>query len=322
MIGGSGRSGTTILRKLFGLHPDIAAIPEWRFLTDPDGLLDFYNTFQTTWSPYHFDMKLKRMHRMLKHIGKDKYFGAAAIYGLRKLNIQNLFPFRIAPTYSEVMFVKKYCPNYSRFVEKLVDQLKLFTYKGEWFGNRFLQKRCIDYNCFSSTEEIANPIREFYLNIIDDVLAHQRKKYFLDKNTWNILWFDKILELFPESRLIHIYRDPRDVIASFVKQSWSPSDPVQAARFYHDIMDTWQRIKIELPEDTYCEISLEELVADKEKTIKKLCGFMQVEWNSTLLDMDLSGSNTGRWKKEFTREQQEAVNSVIEQHIDQLGYTK
>ena len=42
LIGGSGRSGTTILSKIMSMHPDISTVPELRYLIDPDGIIQGY----------------------------------------------------------------------------------------------------------------------------------------------------------------------------------------------------------------------------------------------------------------------------------------
>ena len=51
-IGGSGRSGTNILRKILSNHSKVASLPfEHRFIIDPNGIIDFYNSFTLNWSP-------------------------------------------------------------------------------------------------------------------------------------------------------------------------------------------------------------------------------------------------------------------------------
>ena len=43
-IGGTGRSGTTILKKVLQQHSNIVTIPnELRIIIDPDGILDLFN---------------------------------------------------------------------------------------------------------------------------------------------------------------------------------------------------------------------------------------------------------------------------------------
>ena len=39
-----------------------------------------------------------------------------------------------------------------------------------------------------------------------------------------ILYLDKILEFLPNAKLIHVYRNPKDVIYSFTNQRWLPTN--------------------------------------------------------------------------------------------------
>lgn len=320
MIGGTGRCGTTILRDIFRNHPDVATVPEWRFMVDPDGLLDFYSTFLACWSPYLYDVKLKRLESLLRKIGRNNYIGAVSSYSQKKIGLRQKLPYRLAGAYSEVLYVKKYCPDYSMLVKELINDLNEFSYKGQWFGKKFLWKNEFKYGSTGKNRDIAKKIGKFYYKVIASVLNARDKKYYLEKNTWNILWFDKILDIIPESKLIHIYRDPRDVVSSFLKQPWSPSEPVQAAIYYKDIIEYWWNIRKNLPLESYYEISLESLVSNKEKVLRELCLFMKIEWSDTLMATDLSRSHSGRWEKKLTFEQQREVNSILHNHISKLGY--
>ena len=89
LIGGTGRCGTTILKQIFQAHPEVAKIPEWRFAVDPDGILDFYSSLSQNWSPHLFDVKLKRLYKLLQQTGQQnipaKYFRLL----LRRLHIEH-----------------------------------------------------------------------------------------------------------------------------------------------------------------------------------------------------------------------------------------
>jgi hypothetical protein len=59
-VGGTGRSGTSIVKELIAAHPGAASLPfEYRFIIDPDGLVDFYTSYTAAWSPYLADRTLK-----------------------------------------------------------------------------------------------------------------------------------------------------------------------------------------------------------------------------------------------------------------------
>ena len=60
-IGGTGRTGTTILRQVLGTHHQIVAVAtELRIIADPDGLLDLFLSLTERWSPYTADAAIHR----------------------------------------------------------------------------------------------------------------------------------------------------------------------------------------------------------------------------------------------------------------------
>jgi len=317
IIGGTGRSGTTILSKIFKSHPEFASVPEWRFLIDPDGIIDFYQSVKYSWSPYLYNIKLKRLDKILKNIShSSKYYRY-----WRKINkiLDKYFSFNynLIPQYSSIN-TKKYSPNFKEISKDLIEGLKSFKYQTYWSGSVFLDSKNQYYK--TTYQGIDKELRSFIYNIREDVLTFQNKRYYLEKNTWNILFYDKILELLPDSKLVHIYRNPLDVIASFSKQSWMPNDLVQCAHIYKGLMQRWLQVKSLVPEESYLEVSLDKLVEAPEKILKKICAFWGVEWHENLLAISLDKLNKNRWKKDIDPSYLEKINTIIIDINLQYGY--
>ena len=66
-------------------------------------------------------------------------------------------------------------------------------------------------------------------------LKKDNKFVYLDDNTWNHLNFSELNKIFPNAYLIHIFRDPRDVVLSLSKQRWSPNTLKDCIIFYRQI---------------------------------------------------------------------------------------
>jgi hypothetical protein len=319
LIGGTGRSGTTILKRIFTRHPDVARIPEWRFSIDPDGLVDFYTTFSTGWSPFLYDVKLRRLHRLLMDMGRHSSVANMLRLGFKSLKIQRSVPVKLVPRYSQIS-IAKVCPSYSKLVDALMEDLTEFRYQGHWTGKSFLSRTSIAQGFPTDRDLLAQRLGDFFRDVIRSTLEHQKKSCYVEDNTWNILWFDKLLHLVPEAKLVHIYRDPRDVVASFMKQTWTPSDPIQGAVFFKNIMARWWEIRETLPADSYREISLEALVSDPKTVLQDVCRFWGIAWDDALLQTDLSRSHSGRWRKELNDVQKQEVNTLLSECIETMGY--
>lgn len=223
------------------------------------------------------------------------------------------------PRYSGIA-LERFSPNYFKFAKKLIRDLSINSYSGKYAGSYFFEKNIMVGHSSINQKELADILRTFWISIIEDICLANKSNIFIEDNTFNILYFDKILELLPEAKLVHVTRDPRDVIASYIRMRFTPSDPIKSALFFKNIINQWFKIKNYLDKNTFMEIKLNDLVNQTEKSTKLICNFWGINWHKKLLDTDLSKSNTGRWKKEFTKQQQNIITNLLEYEISKLGF--
>jgi len=108
----------------------------------------------------------------------------------------------------------------------------------------------------------------------------------------------KFLSMFPNGKVIHIIRDPRDVLASFKRVTNEPGlrylDAIFAAKHSMEwVRNEWGK---KISNNFLC-IRYEDLVADTENEVKKICKMLEVFFEPTILDSakftDLTGN---QWK--------------------------
>lgn len=85
----------------------------------------------------------------------------------------------------------------------------------------------------------------------------------------------RILEVFPDAKIIHIYRDPRDVVASLQREPWMAGQSVQrVARHVRGTLARQRAAARQLGPDRYAVIRYESLVAQPERELRRLCAFL------------------------------------------------
>lgn len=319
LIGGSGRSGTTILKEAFANHPQVVTAGEIRITTDPEGIVDFYNSCSDGWSPYFYDVKVRRLQKLLKDAGKSTFLRKVYAHVVSRSQLRNL-PFIPISRYAEVN-LEKHCARYFQFVDELLKELVDFRYHGRWTGCEFLQDAQLFYKLPVAKIRLAEILGAFLRKVFGEIIETHAAGYFVEDTPWNILWFDKLRELLPEAKLVHIYRDPRDVVASYTKQWWAPSDAVQAAYWYKGIIEQWWSVRAHLPSDSFKEIALEQFVDNAENIITDLCSFWDIPHHPSLMATDLSHSHAGRWKRELTAREQQEVSAILEEPLKLMGYS-
>lgn len=316
LVGGSGRSGTTILNKILGQHSSCFVTPPWRFMTDPDGVFDFISNRNAFWTPYHDDIRFKRLQKLLKEVARPNLFGTA----LDKLNLRKKtykLPVNILPKYAHIN-AEKHCLEFEQFSKQLLHDIKAFDYQAHWVGSNFLETRNMSY--IKPDAQLWEAANSFYLNIVQSCLKHSDKENFIDRNTWNHLAFDSFYHMNPKIKLLHIYRHPKDVICSFVKQNWMPKTYKEAAYIYQDLMDQWFRVRTLVPENSYMEVSLENLVSNPPEALKDVCNFIGVDFEERMLEVSLEKSNSGKWKSEIPKSDRAAIDRIISETLQIYNY--
>ena len=295
-VGGTGRCGTSITKEMIAKHPAVTSLPfEYRFIVDPDGLIDFYTSYAETWTPYLADNRRRRLRSLFWDISGSNSNGR---YDGWELN--------------------NHIPNFQRHVINLMADLRKFMFTAEWVGSDNDSTIC--HGIPMTRQELAVPMRKFIEGVIGGLIKQAGAEFFVEDNTWNILLAREILELIPEAKIIHVYRDPRDVVASMSQQPWCPTDKVATAAWYKAIIEHWFNVRSHLPEGSILELKLEDLVESKEETVRGICEFSGLSYAPEMLDIDLSHSHGGRWKDDFSGGDKDAVDSVLHDIIEALGY--
>ena len=316
LVGGVGRSGTTVLRDVLGRHPDVLAFPEVRFSVDPDGLVDFYQSSRAGWSPLHTDVRVRRLLALCRAVARRPTLAQRA---LDKVPLGLTGGRRATPAYFEHAALDV-CPPFLDHVDRLEAALPNLRYAGVWTGTpRGAPAEVLAGGPYDA-DALAALLGGFWRAVARDSLAHAGRQFFLDKETWSILWLDAILDLLPGVRLVHIVRDPRDVVASYTTMRWAPSDPLTAARLVASVLARWAEVRARVPAEAVLEIRLEDLAAEPERVLRDVCAFFGLDWSDAVLTLPLSGARSGRWRRDLPAGVQGEVAQTLAPASAAYGY--
>lgn len=303
-IGGTGRSGTSILLHALSFHPQLYTIPiETKFLVQVDGLHMLARYITDDFAPNESAVALARfrklMYEVITHTGDNPYADFPdAPYGRLEFLPQEVFQ-----NYYTALdrFFEDLHPNRSRrqpFIERsrrLLDAL---------FGDQATLRGCDGW---------------------------------VEKTPSNFVRIEFLYELYPDALFINCIRDPRGVLHSFQRLKWlsgSVEDGAEYLASYYELLEQKREFGLSRP-GQYHEVRLEELVADPNVVLGNLLGFLGVtpydqerqEYLSAILKQgSLHWSpELGRYQDVWEREYSDATIATISDRlsvaIKQYGYS-
>ncbi|NPA52735.1 MAG: sulfotransferase, partial [Aquificae bacterium] len=293
-IGGTGRSGTTILYDLLRTHKEIYAFPlEMRFIIDPDGILNLVDTLTYQYSIPQARESLYRFEKLMKeyltkasyppYIGFnfEKMFGKDFYYNQLTAFLSKLV---IAEFYGSDYPIKTNCLSYQlspifRFLDKSkISKIFIRILKLER-KHLWPHRKIKEGKFFENREELIKLCADFIDNLFFKVTYEHGKSIWCEKTPSNLLHLDFIYELYPDAFFIHIKRDPRGVIFSMKNQFWMSKNLEKLCLTMKQLYKKffYLKKKINLQNYKYLEIKIEDLAKDYESNLEKITSFLEID---------------------------------------------
>lgn len=285
-VGGSGRSGTTITGKLLGSHPHIwSTLPrEVRFITDSGGLLDLVlgprsriQHLDERLPPEGLGTSIKR--RLASLVGSKKNRQDTDLEGFLR-GMRGRWWLRPGPTGTPRGLHR----GFER--EPFLAQVAAF--------------------------EAAYPRggREAAVRLVEALLGEKAMAEgataFVDTTPPNAENAHRLIDLFPEAKVVHVVRDGRDSAASVVKKKWGPDRHLQALEWWYDRTLRAHRSLGRCPAESVLTVNMDALVLhDRDRQLDRLFAFLGCEPDAAarrFFDEKVRAdkAHQGRWREDVS----------------------
>jgi hypothetical protein len=165
----------------------------------------------------------------------------------------------------------------------------------------------------------------------------QNSRSWVEKTPQNEFYSDRIFELWPDAKCIHIIRDPRDNYVSYKRKhpEWNAKIFVWSwMRSTRTGMENQGRFG----RDRYYLIYFEELLRDPEKVTRQMADFLNINWDESLLSPTRVGDSwrgnsmfdekyqaistdpIGRWQEKISSLELAILQAIAGKTMCALGY--
>lgn len=137
---------------------------------------------------------------------------------------------------------------------------------------------------------------------------------------------DRILDLWPETKLICLVRDPRDVCRSCVGMGWF-GHAAEATSHWLDPIKRWEQARDRLPPDRWTMIRYEDLLNEPERELSKCTELLGLEYDPAMLNFHESSSYeqldpklAEQWRRKMSPRTAEIIDARCVPKMQEYGY--
>ncbi|MEL6721449.1 MAG: sulfotransferase [Bacteroidota bacterium] len=230
-------------------------------------------------------------------------------------------------------------------VQKIIEEKGVIAFRETLEKDDYFQRLNI------AEEELLEPylmndksfnLKEVYRDLLHIYLGRKGKQFIGDKDPRYIDYQEVIKEMYPKAKVIHIYRDPRDVMLSKTKADWSSHRPIWMNAIISQMqIEQGRSTAKKLFGNNFYELSYESLITQPQETLTKLLSFLSLDFEEKMFDLrqsakelvdenemqwkdntfkPLQASNTQKWKKQFSSTQIRTIEIICKEWFQELGY--
>ncbi len=210
---------------------------------------------------------------------------------------------------------------------------------------------------FSGILELYNlnmtDVNKAYMHFVEELLSKYKAKSgkprLAEKSPNNIFFFPHLGHIFPDSPLIHVIRDGRDVVSSLLTMDWKDINTGKklpyvasaegAANYWVEaVTKGMSSANLNQVKGKYYDIRYEDLVSKPENVLPPLFEFIKEPWDprvllyhkikrelgqessATQVIRPLDKKSIGRWKVDMNDQDKAVVKRIAGKLLIQLGY--
>jgi len=160
---------------------------------------------------------------------------------------------------------------------------------------------------------------------------HNKNNFCFNENFASLFPF-KILDMVPNSKMLVVIRDPKDVLADTMRVRWIAA-PIRVDQFIQwesMIYNKWMKIEDELKEKSLYNkniklIRFEDLIIKYDTTVDKIFKFLGIKKSDHILkkkylDPEISIKNVGQWKGMLLESDAEKIETEFKEFYNRYNY--
>lgn len=160
-----------------------------------------------------------------------------------------------------------------------------------------------------------------------------------EKSPGHVFFWDDIKREFPNSKIIHILRDGRDVGSSIIRARMGPKTMVAAANMWKCYVEEIDEIASSCSPRDFCEIRYESLLNAPKDSLTRVCQHLGVEYSESMLNFHkedtnyqtdktnlsnltqpLMAGNHSKWKKTLSQKELQHFESIAGDTLLKKGF--